>query len=147
LDGVIVRVFKDKETVKKKKKKEKKEKRDKAEKKKKHKHHKKHHKHHRSKSAASENESDEAKPFVFRLTATFVTPDGKKYSGSAKTGDTLLDVVINNDIPLDGFGACEGTLSCSTCHVVLTKNDYDKLEKPCEEELDMLDLAYGLTET
>lgn len=45
-------------------------------------------------------------------------------------------------------GACEGTLTCSTCHVILKKEDYDKLpEKPTDEELDMLDLAYELTDT
>ena len=38
----------------------------------------------------------------------------------AKEGDNLLDIAINNDIDLDGFGACEGTLACSTCHVVFT---------------------------
>ena len=45
-------------------------------------------------------------------------------------------------------GACEGTLACSTCHLIFTKEDYDKLpEEPTDEELDMLDLAYGLSET
>lgn len=46
------------------------------------------------------------------------------------------------------LGACEGTLACSTCHVVLKKDVFDKLpNKACDEELDMLDLAYGLTDT
>ena len=45
-------------------------------------------------------------------------------------------------------GACEGTLACSTCHLVFEKADYERLpEEPCDEELDMLDLAYGLTDT
>lgn len=45
-------------------------------------------------------------------------------------------------------GACEGTLTCSTCHVILSPKDYDALpEKPSDEELDMLDLAYSLTDT
>ncbi|PHT96443.1 2Fe-2S ferredoxin [Capsicum chinense] len=45
-------------------------------------------------------------------------------------------------------GACEGTLTCSTCHVILRKEDYDRLpEKPTDEELDMLDLAHGLCDT
>ena len=39
----------------------------------------------------------------------------------AKEGDNLLDVVINNDLDIDGFGACEGTLACSTCHLVFTE--------------------------
>ena len=45
-------------------------------------------------------------------------------------------------------GACEGTLACSTCHLIFKQSDYDSLpEKPADEELDMLDLAYGLTDT
>jgi len=49
---------------------------------------------------------------------------------------------------LDGFGACEGTLACSTCHLVFKKEDFDKIPSDVtDEELDMLDLAYGLTDT
>jgi len=44
-------------------------------------------------------------------------------------------------------GACEGSLACSTCHVILEDEIYDKLEEPTDEENDMLDLAPGLTET
>ncbi|XP_068211238.1 patatin-like phospholipase domain-containing protein 4 isoform X2 [Palaemon carinicauda] len=78
---------------------------------------------------------------------TFETLDGS-YTVKGKEGDNLLDVVINNDVDLDGFGACEGTLSCSTCHLIFEKEDFDKIEDPCtDEELDMLDLAYGLSDT
>ena len=46
------------------------------------------------------------------------------------------------------LGACDGTLSCSTCHLIFSLEDYKKLpNKPTTEELDMLDLAFGLTET
>lgn len=46
------------------------------------------------------------------------------------------------------LGACEGTLTCSTCHVILSQKDYDAApNKPLDEELDMLDLAFGLTDT
>ncbi|KAF9817001.1 hypothetical protein SFRURICE_016457 [Spodoptera frugiperda] len=82
---------------------------------------------------------------------TFVLYDGKKLETEGKVGDTLLDVVVNNDLNIEGYGACEGTLTCSTCHVVLKKQDYDRafniLEEACDEERDMLDLAYGLTDT
>ena len=45
-------------------------------------------------------------------------------------------------------GACEGTLTCSTCHLIFSKEVYDSLpDKPTDEELDMLDLAYELTDT
>ncbi|XP_014289226.1 adrenodoxin-like protein 2, mitochondrial [Halyomorpha halys] len=79
---------------------------------------------------------------------TFIKPNGEKIKAKGKEGDSLLDVVINNDLDFDGFGACEGTLTCSTCHVILKQKDYDRLpDKPSEEENDMLDLAFGLTDT
>ncbi|XP_055314825.1 adrenodoxin-like protein 2, mitochondrial [Sitodiplosis mosellana] len=78
----------------------------------------------------------------------FVKADGTKVRGTGKIGDSLLDVVVNNSIDLEGFGACEGTLTCSTCHLIFKQDDYDRLpEKPGDEELDMLDLAYELTDT
>jgi len=77
-----------------------------------------------------------------------VAGSGEKMTVQAKEGDNLLDIVINNDLDLDGFGACEGTLACSTCHVVFKPEDFDKLEEEAtDEELDMLDLAFGLTDT
>ena len=63
----------------------------------------------------------------------------------AREGETLLEVAHNNGIDLEG--ACESSLACSTCHVILEDRIYDALEEPCEEEEDLLDLAYGLTLT
>ncbi|XP_055716791.1 adrenodoxin-like protein 2, mitochondrial [Phlebotomus papatasi] len=79
---------------------------------------------------------------------TFVKANGERIKAKAKVGDTLLDTVVNNSIDLEGFGACEGTLTCSTCHLIFKQKDFDQLpEKPSDEELDMLDLAYDLTDT
>ncbi|XP_060820622.1 adrenodoxin-like protein 2, mitochondrial [Bombus pascuorum] len=79
---------------------------------------------------------------------TFVKTSGERIKAKGKVGDTILDVVVNNEIDLDGYGACEGTLTCSTCHLIFSKEVYDKLpDKPTDEELDMLDLAYELTDT
>lgn len=79
---------------------------------------------------------------------TFVRCNGERIKTKGKLGDSLLDVVVNNQLDLDGFGACEGTLTCSTCHLIFSKVDYEALpEKPGDEELDMLDLAYELTDT
>ena len=43
--------------------------------------------------------------------------------------------------------ACEGSLACSTCHVVLDQASYDQLPLAEDDENDMLDLAYGLRKT
>merc|ERR1712079_150146 len=85
-----------------------------------------------------------SKPFY---SITYETA-GEKFKVQAKEGDNLLDVVINNDLDIDGFGACEGTLACSTCHLIFSEEDFKKIdEEATDEELDMLDLAFGLTDT
>jgi len=82
------------------------------------------------------------------ISVTYVFPDGAKVTAKGKEGDNLLDIAINNDVEIDGFGACEGTLACSTCHLIFDQEVFDKLpDEATDEELDMLDLAYGLTDT
>jgi len=74
--------------------------------------------------------------------------NGEKCTVQCKEGENLLDVALENDLDIDGFGACEGTLACSTCHLIFKQEDYDKIEDVVtDEELDMLDLAFGLTDT
>lgn len=76
---------------------------------------------------------------------TFVKPEGEKVEIDAPNGLSLLEIAHENDIDIEG--ACEGSLACSTCHVVVDKEYYDILEEATEDEEDMLDLAFGLTET
>ena len=75
----------------------------------------------------------------------FIEPDGNEKVVDADNGISLLEVAHNNDIDLEG--ACEGSLACSTCHVIVDKVFFDNLPEPSEEEEDMLDLAFGLTHT
>lgn len=63
----------------------------------------------------------------YRIEVFFVRTDGTRLRGTGKIGDSLLDVVVNNSIDLEGFGACEGTLTCSTCHLIFKQDDYDRL--------------------
>tara|TARA_B100000963_G_scaffold305929_1_gene280336 strand:+ start:345 stop:677 length:333 start_codon:yes stop_codon:yes gene_type:complete len=76
---------------------------------------------------------------------TFIEPDGKEKIVDAEHGLSLLEVAHSNGIDLEG--ACEGSLACSTCHIVLEKSFFESLPEPSEEEEDMLDLAFGLTHT
>ncbi len=76
---------------------------------------------------------------------TFVAPDGTAKEVDAPNGLSVLEIAHKNDIDLEG--ACEGSLACSTCHVVVDKEWFDKLGEASEEEEDMLDLAFGLTHT
>jgi len=76
---------------------------------------------------------------------TFITPEGKKIEIDAAHGLSLMEVAHQHDIDLEG--ACEGSLACSTCHVIVADDWFDKLDEACEDEEDMLDLAFGLTQT
>ncbi|MBN67093.1 MAG: 2Fe-2S ferredoxin [Rickettsiales bacterium] len=76
---------------------------------------------------------------------TFVYPDGAEVKCDAPVGVSVLEIAHKNDIPLEG--ACEGSLACSTCHVIVDQEYFDKLSEASEDEEDMLDLAFGLTHT
>lgn len=58
---------------------------------------------------------------------------------------TLLEAAHINKIELEG--ACEGSLACSTCHVILDKKVYDSLDEPSDREYDLLDQAHMPTST
>lgn len=75
---------------------------------------------------------------------TFITRDGTEMKVLVPPGASVLDAAHANDIDLEG--ACEGSLACSTCHVYLDEESFDKLEEPCDDENDMLDLAFALKE-
>jgi len=75
----------------------------------------------------------------------FVLTDGQEKTVEAPVGLSVLEIAHQNDIDLEG--ACEGSLACSTCHVVVDNSFFDKLPEASEDEEDMLDLAFGLTHT
>ena len=76
---------------------------------------------------------------------TFVNRDGSRTEVVAPVGLSILEIAHRNDIDIEG--ACEGSLACSTCHVIVDRDWYHDLEEPSEDEEDMLDLAFGLTKT
>jgi len=76
---------------------------------------------------------------------TFILRDGTPQKVEAPIGLSILEVAHRNAIDIEG--ACEGSLACSTCHVIVDKAWYDKLPAATEDEEDMLDLAFGLTRT
>ncbi|HXQ53092.1 MAG TPA: ferredoxin family 2Fe-2S iron-sulfur cluster binding protein [Stellaceae bacterium] len=75
----------------------------------------------------------------------FIDRDGTPHEVDAPVGLSLLEIARRNDIDIEG--ACEGSLACSTCHVVVDAEWYDLLKDAKEDEEDMLDLAFGLTNT
>ena len=75
----------------------------------------------------------------------FVIGNDEELEVDAPVGLSILEVAHKNNVDLEG--ACEGSLACATCHVIVDEEFYNKLESPSEPEEDMLDLAFGLTHT
>ena len=71
--------------------------------------------------------------------------DKKEVPVEALEGQHILEIAHKYDVDLEG--ACDASLACSTCHVILEKEIYDSLPAAKEEEEDLLDLAFGLSET
>ena len=76
---------------------------------------------------------------------TFIERDGTRREVDAPAGLSVLEIAHKHGVDIEG--ACEGSLACSTCHVVVDAGWFKKLETPTEDEEDMLDLAFGLTQT
>ncbi len=76
---------------------------------------------------------------------TFIEPDGKHREVDAPLGLSVMEIAHLHGVDIEG--ACEGSLACSTCHVIIDKTWFGKLEEASEDEEDMLDLAFGLEET
>lgn len=75
----------------------------------------------------------------------FTTDRGEEVTADAATGDTLLAVGQAAEMPLEG--TCEGQMACSTCHVIVAKDWFDRLPPASEEEEDMLDFAAAACRT
>ncbi|MEE9434214.1 MAG: 2Fe-2S iron-sulfur cluster-binding protein [Sphingorhabdus sp.] len=76
----------------------------------------------------------------------FISPDGETtQSVDAEEGDNLLSVAQAAGQPLEG--TCEAQMACSTCHVIVAEDWFEKLKPSTEDEEDMLDLASGARRT
>jgi len=79
------------------------------------------------------------------LFVTFIDKEGVEHTYAVSKGDNLLDIALDNNLDMEG--ACGGSCACSTCHVIVEDEAmYDKMDEPDDDENDMLDLAFGLTE-
>ncbi|MEM8724639.1 MAG: 2Fe-2S iron-sulfur cluster-binding protein [Pseudomonadota bacterium] len=79
------------------------------------------------------------------IAVTFIDPRGNPVEATAEAGDNLLRVGQAAGLPLEG--TCEGQMACSTCHVIVAAEWFDKLPQAVEEEEDMLDFAAGARRT
>ena len=76
---------------------------------------------------------------------TFIERSGSRREVDAPLGHSVLEIAHQYGVDIEG--ACEGSLACSTCHVIVDSTWFRKLTPPTEDEEDMLDLAFGLTKT
>jgi ferredoxin, 2Fe-2S len=78
-------------------------------------------------------------------TMVFIDRDGTAREVEAPLGLSVLEVAHRHGIDIEG--ACEGSLACSTCHVIVDPEWYELLNEASEDEEDMLDLAFNLSTT
>ena len=74
------------------------------------------------------------------IKVTFINADGDVQEVNGVEGQSLLDVAQAAGQPLEG--TCESQMACSTCHVIIDKDWFDKLPRSVEDEEDMLDQAF-----
>ena len=85
------------------------------------------------------------RPHLKTVSITYVEADGTSKTVDAEVGTDLMSAAHDNDIELEG--ACGGELACSTCHLIFDPDIYDSLPEKEDEEDDMLDLAFEVTDT
>ena len=79
------------------------------------------------------------------IQVNFITASGDKVTAEAEEGFSLLEVGQAAGMPLEG--TCEGQMACSTCHVIVAPEWFERLPPAAEEEEDMLDFAAGARRT
>jgi 2Fe-2S ferredoxin len=76
------------------------------------------------------------------VSVTFKSADGEETVISVKSGITIQEAAINNDVP--GIDAdCGGGCSCATCHVYIADEWMDVVGPPGDLEGSMLDVVEG----
>ncbi len=75
----------------------------------------------------------------------FIESNGNRKEVDAPLGLSVMEIAHRHAVDIEG--ACDGSLACSTCHVIVEAAWAEKLDEASEDEEDMLDLAFGLTET
>jgi len=61
-------------------------------------------------------------------TVNFIKPDGSAHIISVDEGTTLMEAGRDNNMGIEG--TCGGSLSCATCHVIFSEEDYAKVAHP-----------------
>ncbi len=75
----------------------------------------------------------------------FIENNGNRKEVDAPNGLSVMEIAHRHAVDIEG--ACDGSLACSTCHVIVEAAWAGKLDEASEDEEDMLDVAFGPTET
>ena len=76
---------------------------------------------------------------------TFITAAGERQDVEAPSGLSVMEIARIHDLGIEG--ACEGSIACATCHVIVDAAYADRLDQASAEEEEMLDLAVGVQPT
>ena len=76
---------------------------------------------------------------------TFITAAGERQEIEAPSGVSVMEIARMHDLGMEG--ACEGSIACATCHVIVDAAYAGRLGEASAEEEDMLDLAVGVQPT
>lgn len=76
---------------------------------------------------------------------TFITATGERQDIEAPSGLSVMEIARRHDLGIEG--ACEGSIACATCHVIVDAAYADRLDQASAEEEEMLDLAVGVQPT
>ena len=79
--------------------------------------------------------------FITMTKITYTDQQGNSKTIEVENGLSVMEGAIQNDIP--GIDAdCGGSMACATCHVYVEEKWLNKLPKPEEGEIDMIDMAF-----
>ena len=75
----------------------------------------------------------------------FIKPDGSTHAIEAKEGANLMELGRDSNMGVEG--TCGGALSCATCHVIFDEAGFALVGGASDDQMDMLDLAFGVEPT
>ena len=68
--------------------------------------------------------------------------EGKEHALEGRDGWSVMEILRDAGLPV--AAECGGACACATCHVYVEDGWYDKLAKPSDAEVDMLDMALAV---
>ncbi|MFQ5535342.1 MAG: 2Fe-2S iron-sulfur cluster-binding protein [Sphingomonadales bacterium] len=72
------------------------------------------------------------------MTKIYVTDrDGERHEVEAEADRSIMEITRDAGLPIQAI--CGGNCICTTCHAYIDKDWYEKLDKPSEDEMALLE--------